>query len=1218
MKQRSRIVTCALVTAVAAMTTTAAAATTANAPVQVPAEGAATRMVTLITGDRVRASQEPGGRWSLALAGPLSLTGLPAYSEFSKKRGDDRDQYLVPGVAADLVQSGVLDIELFNITGLIRQGYDDAKSATMPLLVQGGTNSFAPLAERTFAGLNLSAVAEDKKDATRFWSDLTGGTTRQLTGGTNKVWLNARVEPSLDVSVPQVGAPAAWQAGYTGKDVTVAVLDTGIDATHPDLAGKVAQAKDFSGTGDTGDKVGHGTHVASTIVGSGAASGGKYRGVAPDARLAVGKVLDDNGSGQLDDVIAGMEWAATEVKAKVVNMSLGAAPTDGTDPVSQVLNTLTRDYGTLFVVAAGNYPADEAVSSPASADAALAVGSVTKSGGLSDFSSRGPRVLDGAVKPEISAPGTDIVAAKASGTELGEVVDGQYVKASGTSMATPHVAGGAAILAGQHPDWTPDQLKASLVGTATPVGDLGVFSVGSGRMDLAHATGESVQASPATVNAYLPWDGEKQQKRTVTYRNTGTAPVSLALALDLGAPAGLVSLSASVVTVPAGGSTEVTLTVAAAAAGTYSGVLIASTVDGKSRVRTPVSVYVEPEKYDLTVDLLDRTGAPAGSDTDRVQIFGLDDRDVFHFASRGARVRLPAGRYLVIGGVSTPQAGKDPSYALVAHPELKLTADTELTLDARQAKRVSITVDQPEARDGVWLSRLGAQRGGRTDDPVSTIYGFSPRFSEVYVGSVPGVSSDGFFSANNLRLSEPGLELFGEGASRFEVQAQWLTEPVPAGTRKLPLASGLTRGDLKGKLVVLEVPADLSREDLAQRVADIKARGGAMVAVRAIEPPAATARGGGVEFVLPTVEIIGVGAQRFAELAQHGGRSTMTVRTSSRYHYELSLPETKRVPDNLSYPLKPADLAAVTMAFHGYSAEHPPAVYAAHKVFGTSLGIPFDSVAPPQAEQLVYYSPGQWSLTTDVYSLWPGGLFARPLLEGGKSYRIAWNGAVAGPGFEGTTQNELGSGHPWVWRTGNLVDVTIPLFADAAGHTRQVDSDHGYDSGSTELYRDGKLVGSQALPGRATFVVGYDEGAYRLATSVVRDQPWWPLSTKVSAAWTFRSGFRQGPGYALPLLAVRYAPQVDLRNSAPGGVDFTIPVTVPRQDGPADIAALAVEVSYDDGVTWKPSTVARNGSGWTASVTHPASGFASLRAKASDTEGNTVEQTVIRAYRIGG
>src|SRR4029079_6624987 len=132
---------------------------------------------------------------------------------------------------------------------------------------------------------------------------------------------------------------------------------------------------------------GHGTHVASTIVGTGAASDGRYRGVAPGADLIVGKVLGGpEGSGQDSWVLAGMEWAAKS-GAEVVSMSLGdVAPSDGSDPMSQAVDALSAEYGTLFVIASGN-AGPESISSPGAAASALSVGAVDKLDVLAYFSS---------------------------------------------------------------------------------------------------------------------------------------------------------------------------------------------------------------------------------------------------------------------------------------------------------------------------------------------------------------------------------------------------------------------------------------------------------------------------------------------------------------------------------------------------------------------------------------------------------------------------------------------------------------------------------------------------------------------------------------------------------------------------------------------------------------------------------------------------------------
>ena len=139
--------------------------------------------------------------------------------------------------------------------------------------------------------VNGAAMTVDKAKAATF---LSGVTSARSAAGVEKIWLDGKREISLDQSVPQIGAPTAWQAGYTGKGVSVAVLDTGIDKSHPDLASQVAGAKNFTEESDE-DLVGHGTHVASTIAGTAAASSGKYKGVAPDAKLYDGKVCELGG-----------------------------------------------------------------------------------------------------------------------------------------------------------------------------------------------------------------------------------------------------------------------------------------------------------------------------------------------------------------------------------------------------------------------------------------------------------------------------------------------------------------------------------------------------------------------------------------------------------------------------------------------------------------------------------------------------------------------------------------------------------------------------------------------------------------------------------------------------------------------------------------------------------------------------------------------------------
>ena len=164
---------------------------------------------------------------------------------------------------------------------------------------------------------------------------------------------------------------------------------------------------------------------------------------------------------------------------------------------------------------------------------------------------------------------------------------------------------------------------------------------------------------------------------------------------------------------------------------------------------------------------------------------------------------------------------------------------------------------------------------------------------------------------------------------------------------------------------------------------------------------------------------------------------------------------------------------------------------------------------------------------------------------------------------------------------------------------------------------DGTLVGTTPSPDMAWFAVPDATADYRLTAQATRTADWWPLSPTVSADWTFRSSAAD-EGSALPLLTVRFDPVVDLHNRLPGGQVVTFPAYVARQGSDAArITSLTVEVSYDDGQTWQPAAVTATGDHWSVQVDHPATGYASLRARATDADGDTVEQTVLRAYQIG-
>ena len=669
-----------------------------------PAVDGPGRTVTLITGDRVSLASD-GGVSVMPRSGRAAIPMLT-----STVSGHVR---VVPADALPLLRAERLDPRLFDVTGLLADGYSDRRT-DLPIIASTGSGAPGAVVH-TMTSVKARALHTRKKDLGKLWSRVS------RKGATGKIWLDAVGHFSGAEGIQQIGAPAAWQAGLTGKGMTVALIDSGVDVTHPDLAGRIAAQVDFTPVADGGqptstdvhDRAGHGTHVASIVAGNGAASAGRYRGVAPDASIVSAKV-GDYGVAE-SSVIAAMEWAAGPQHASIVNMSLGFPDAPGDDPVETAVSELTKKYGTLFVVASGNDgnngnnpngAQDYDVSSPGSADDALTVGAVDHDDQLAPFSSRGPRLGDDAIKPEITAPGVDVTGARSVDSRGTGFYDTGY----GTSFAAPHVAGSAVLLKQKHPDWTPATLKAALMGTARPAAGVGVFAQGAGRVDLAAALTAPVVADPPNLSLgrqTWPHTDDTAITRTLTYRNPGTAAQTLRLALtvngpDLKATSGLFSLNKSALTIPAGGSAQVTVTAAAsvrAPAGPYSGQLTATTAGGV-RVTTPVGLIREATTHTLTLHHRGFTGQPTLNYL--TMVVGLDTPYQYDYLAHlgedensDLTLSVPEGHYAIVSTLFAE--GDELGESVLAQPSLSVNGDTDLTLDARAGKPVEVSVPDADA-----------------------------------------------------------------------------------------------------------------------------------------------------------------------------------------------------------------------------------------------------------------------------------------------------------------------------------------------------------------------------------------------------------------------------------------------------------------------------------------------------------------------------------------
>ncbi|MEH0406081.1 S8 family peptidase [[Kitasatospora] papulosa] len=245
-------------------------------------------------------------------------------------------------------------------------------------------------------------------------------------------------------------AETAGDGAYTypdaaGGDVTAYVIDTGVRVTHKDFEGRATSGFDaVDNDEDADDGNGHGTHVAGTIAGA-------AHGVAKKAKIVAVRVLDDAGSGTTEQVVAGIDWVtANHEGPSVANMSLGG----GADPALDAAVEKAIASGVTFAVAAGNESSDAGEGSPSRVPEAITVASSTEDDEQSSFSNFGSVV-------DIYAPGSDITSAWNDSDDATNTI-------SGTSMATPHVVGAAAVYLGGHPDATPEEVAKALTDGATP------------------------------------------------------------------------------------------------------------------------------------------------------------------------------------------------------------------------------------------------------------------------------------------------------------------------------------------------------------------------------------------------------------------------------------------------------------------------------------------------------------------------------------------------------------------------------------------------------------------------------------------------------------------------------------------------------------------------------------------------------------------------------
>ncbi|MDR2565515.1 MAG: S8 family serine peptidase [Bifidobacteriaceae bacterium] len=1220
--------------------------------------------VRLITGDVVRLS--PEGKVLGIEPGPRADGSRPQFLT----RTADSHTLVVPSDVVSLIGDS-LDLALFDVTELA--SYELGPDASVPVIIQstGGRPDLSELgfeAKGSLAALPAQfGVLDAVPDAgpAPSWSLIEAVADPDTAGAANsgepaveKVWLDRVVQVELPVGgsvsptgtgttplwMQLVGADVAKAGGLSGTGIKVAVVDTGVDSSHPDLVGQVVAAEDFTGLGSPLDEVGHGTFVASEIAGTGVASDGTYQGVAPGAKILNARVLDEGGYGPDSAILAGIEWAAQQ-GADVINLSLGdpGAYGDGESYFDQFVNQIVEDYGTLVVVAAGNDGGAQTVSTPAVADKALAVGATSETGNLAWFSSMGPRRGDGAVKPEVVAPGAGAdgydedgnldpwLLEEMTGAAMG--TDG-YTTMFGTSMAAPIVAGAAALLLQADPTLGPDDLRAKLMASAAPMpDDSTVFQQGAGLINIPDAIDQTVTTSPTQLNlGMVAFPQTAPVTQTLTYVNQGTFAESLSLDAGLtysryfGAPVNVtpedelpldggdggypdgsgvdplspdhVTLSATTLTVPAGGTATVDVTVdpTAFGAGYVGGYVTATSASGLT-VRTPIGLANEPEKLELTIIATDKDGEPIDhADIDfSLEVLASDfsDSATLDPVDGRASVELIAGDYFIMAYSTKTNAegGTDDTVALSA--VIGLDEATTVTLDGTTARPLTLRLPDTPLEGSLQVINdltIGEEGGDEWSDvglfssiPVNSL---APNNLYVVPGAVDGTEAA---SAGSASLSQPLVEASLDACGLEPLPILDVSGRVAAGHSAFTLVDAAD-GEIPSsgeadQAVLVSLPgrdySDESINDTMDLVAAAEGAGyGAVIfesdrsTVAALVAEAAAAYAGW-EYGADQIAVLVTNDNGGGRLAAAAGGSVYLLgRGTLEYAYVVGQ-EIDLEAEAITLTIDESELANVTVQHRAIG--EGGTIY---DWFGGEFGSGGFSAQPGSTYNL-HLSPGLlWGDSTLEYQ---GGLV--------NNFNLIEREYAAGEESVLTLGSQVHS----AWIDNNYVRVTrlgddlyagVPLFVDGQGNPewlRDFGDSMGYgatDLTLTDLTTGDVLFSNAADPAVYDFrVEGLDPSAhrYRLDELTTTDTDLWAWSTDVTASWEWESATPTEPDEWGDL--IRYEPLVQAWFELPsldaynaGSTSQLIFAHVSQLAGsePIPLESAALEASTDGGATWTP------------------------------------------------
>ncbi|MEV5162089.1 S8 family serine peptidase [Streptomyces sp. NPDC053728] len=1033
--------------------------------------------ITLVTGDLVHYTDRPGAH------DVVTVDPADGNSGGVQVRTYGDDTYVVPVDAMPLLAAGKLDPRLFNVSQLVAMGYDDAHTDAVPLIATASPSArsarppAAPAgasADRSLTSIHATALHTEKDRARTFWKSVAPGSApRQLPDSIGKLWLDGRVRASLANETSQIKATDAWQKGYDGTGVKVAVLDTGADLDHPDLVGQVAD---------------------------------------------------------------------------IVSMSLGTpAGSDGSDPMSQAVNTSSANGGPLFVIAAGNTYSPETIGAPGAATAALTIGAVDKNDRRAEFSSQGPLTGTHRLKPDVSAPGVDVTAAASQ--SVAGWTGGLYRTMSGTSMATPLVAGTAAILKQRHPDWSGERIKNALMSTSHKTTET-PYEVGTGRVDAAAAVDSTIEATGSVPAATYNWPhaDAKATTRTVTYRNDGDADATLGLALDTDDPA--YSLSASSVTVPADGTAEVTLTLDPSKVPvdtTFSGQVVATdTASGAVVAHTGFALFKEREMYDYTIKAIGRDGKPA-ADTVVLNSPGSTDPTYINVDGE-TTVRLAPGDYTAWSSMDVTDKTSDSlGRALLIAPNATLDAaqpKATAVLDAskahkayavpeRESETSQAVIDFSRAYDGTPVT------SGRN---WNSAFMLSSRYDSVYLAPTGKVSKGTLDVFVHWRMREKALDartgtgqdiaLLSQGGSTFHDGTRTL-KTVYAGTGT---PAEYAHIDARGKAVVVAHSADVTAAGRAQAAS---AAGAAMLIVVNDTNGRLYERLTGVADLTVASVMRNSGTRFVAEAKSGKGKLHVSQKQYPDYTYDLLQSYRGSVPDHsLVYRPSDRDLARVDSSYYAAAGTLGQGSRYFVPSWGPALGGDEYERFGRTVTEFVTQAPSDLGFWYEQHAGTSGdaaGWYEQndeAHYTAGRRYDNDWFKPVQAP--------RLDSAYAAFASVSGTLQWNIPMWSGGD------DSHTGFGGTGfrTVLTRaDGTQVA--AVNSRAGRASNLPAGSYTLTATGQRSNTTWPTSTRTSTAWGF-DFTRPAARADVPLLNVGYSLDTDLQGLARAGKTLDLGSARPR------------------------------------------------------------------------